>query len=1053
MIGKRVAHYTITEKLGQGGMGVVYKAKDTKLARSVALKFLPDSAVASDDDRARFVREAQAAAGLDHPNICTIYEIGEAGGHLFIAMAFVDGDSVKERVDRDGALPPAEAIRIAIQVADALAAAHEHGIVHRDIKSANVMLTAKGRALVMDFGLAERMDRVQAAPDSSTLGTVAYGAPEQARGEPVDHRSDIWSLGVTLYEMLTGTLPFSGDYESAVVYSVLNQAPSPPSSVGKGLSPELDAIVVKMLAKDPEQRYARADEVARELRRILAMLDPDADAGPATWLGRFTSRAVVMTAGLYGALALAAWKAVSVAAGRMMLSPYLADTVLVGLLSLTPAVVLVAAYLAHRASAPRRPLAIGVPVNVLATGVILALLFSGKDLGAAAHKVSLTTEEGETIERIVPKETYRRRFALFVFDNRTGDAANEWLQYAVPLLLEYDAYQDAFIQTRSAFENSSLRRLRDAGFESWSDAPLALKRKIAGEFHMDHFVVGGIDRAPSPEAPEYVVSVRLYRTETAKALVDRQFSGPDLTRVVDEITVDIKEALALPDWHLDQSTDVPVAELVTANVVALQNIAIAQEAMTFEQDWEEGVRRLEAAVAMDSTMAFTFFQLFMLYNQSSRPQDAQRALEACLRHSYRLPERIQFIVKANFYFSGQQPEKAHAVVKMMVELYPDDPQGYSALGQISHFRNDLDGAIAAYERILELDPYRYEHILQIGDLYKEKNDYARAVTYYERYAAIDPSDVQSYRSLADVYARLGQLDQAKETLERALLVDPSRTGVMIDLAGVETKLGNFDDAVSLCDDALAKARPPEDRIAALDALQDYYELRGRIGRAIELQEQRWAEAAKIFTPVMTEVQKLQRVRRYVMAGREAEAFRVMREVEAKLSAPPMSKAVPFGYLGIHLERRDPDAAEEALVGVNDYIESFRLDLLRPYYRLAQGLIAEMRDDCAGAITDFESVVSERPDEIVAYVAAGRCQRKSGNLEAAEKVLLEALKLHPYEPEANYELARVYQQMGRGPQARERIDRALAVWDQADPAYRLPGEARRASDAWRAAERM
>ncbi|MDH3198386.1 MAG: protein kinase, partial [Candidatus Krumholzibacteria bacterium] len=1020
----------------------------------VALKFLPDSAVASDEDRARFVREAQDAAALDHPNICTIYEIGEADGQLFIAMAFVDDESVKERIDRDGALPPAEAIRIAIQVADALAAAHEHGIVHRDIKSANVMLTAKGRALVMDFGLAERMDRVQVTPDSSTLGTVAYGAPEQARGESVDHRSDIWSLGVTLYEMLTGSLPFRGDYESAVVYSVLNQAPSPPSSVGKGLSPELDAIVVKMLAKDPAQRYARADEVARELRRMLAMLDPDtADAGPATWLGRLTSRAVLMTAGLYVVLALAAWKAVSVLVGRLMLSPYLADTVLVGLLSLTPAIVLVAAYLAHRASASRRPLAIGVPVNVVATGAMLALLFSGKDLGAAAHKVSLTTEEGETIERIVPKETYRRRFALFVFDNHTGDAANEWLQYAVPLLLEYDAYQDAFIQTRSAFENSSLRRLRDAGFENWSDAPLALKRKIAGEFHMDHFVVGGIERVPSPEAPDYVVSVRLYRTETAKALVAGQFRDADITRVVDEITVAVKEALGLPGWHLEQSTDVPVAELVTANVVALQNIATAQAAITFEQDWEEGVTRLEAAVAIDSTMAFTFFDLFMLYNQSSRPQDAQHALEACLRHSYRLPERFQFIVKANFYFSGQQPEKALAVVKMMVELYPDDPQGYSALGQISRFRNDLDGAIAAYERILEIDPYRYERILQIGDLYKEKNDYARAVTYYERYAAIDPSDVQSYRSLADVYARLGQLDHAKETLEKALLVDPSHTSVMIDLAGVETKLGSFEAAVSLCEEALAKARAPEDRIAALDALQDYYELRGRIARAIELQEQRWVEAAKIFTPVMAEVQKLQRVRRYVMVGRDEEALRVMRDVEAKLNAPPMSKAVPFGYLGIYMEQRNPDAAEQALVGMNDYIQSFGLDFLRPYYRLAHGMIAEMREDCAGAIADFESVINERPDEILAYIAAGRCQRKSGNLEAAEKVLLEALKLHPYEPEANYELARVYHQMGRTPEARERIDRALAVWDQADPAYRLAGEARRASDAWRVAERM
>jgi serine/threonine protein kinase len=218
MIGKTISHYRILEKLGEGGMGIVYKAEDTKLKRRVALKFLPLDLTRDEAAKVRFINEAQAASVLDHPNICTIYEIDEDdNGRMFIAMAYYEGETLQKKVSSNQ-LAVDSAIEIAIQIVQGLAKAHEHGIIHRDIKPANIMITLKGQVKIMDFGLAKLAGRTALTKAGATVGTVAYMSPEQARGENVDHRTDIWSFGVVLYEMITGQHPFKGEYELAVMY-------------------------------------------------------------------------------------------------------------------------------------------------------------------------------------------------------------------------------------------------------------------------------------------------------------------------------------------------------------------------------------------------------------------------------------------------------------------------------------------------------------------------------------------------------------------------------------------------------------------------------------------------------------------------------------------------------------------------------------------------------------------------------------------------------------------------------------------------------------------
>ncbi len=257
--------YKIIEVLGKGGMGIVYKAEDTKLKRTVALKFLSPELTRNSEAKERFILEAQAASALDHNNICTVHEIDESEGQMFIAMAYVEGQSLRERIIQ-GPLKLEEALDIAAQISAGLHEAHEKGIVHRDIKSSNIMITSKGQAMIMDFGIAKLSGETKITQTGTTMGTVAYMSPEQARGEKVDHKADIWSLGVVLYEMVIGQLPFKGDHEQAVMYSILNENPEPMTALRTGVPMELERIVSKSLQKDPAIRYQHTDDMLVDLR-------------------------------------------------------------------------------------------------------------------------------------------------------------------------------------------------------------------------------------------------------------------------------------------------------------------------------------------------------------------------------------------------------------------------------------------------------------------------------------------------------------------------------------------------------------------------------------------------------------------------------------------------------------------------------------------------------------------------------------------------------------------------------------------------------------------
>ena len=311
LLGSTISHYRIVERIGGGGMGVVYKAEDTRLHRFVALKFLPPELDRDQNALARFHLEAQAASALNHPNICTIYDIGEQDGRSFIAMENLEGETLRQLLGSEP-MPLENILPLAKQIADALEAAHAKGIVHRDIKPANIFVTKRGDAKILDFGLAKIFSDTGAAADSmtadapehltspgSTIGTVAYMSPEQVSGKVLDSRTDLFSLGTVLYQMCTGRLPFQGDTTALIFHAILERTPPPPSQLNPAIPGKLDEIVQKALEKDRTLRYQSAAELRTDLQRLnrdresTGKIPPQAQKRSWTWAW-LTSAALVL---------------------------------------------------------------------------------------------------------------------------------------------------------------------------------------------------------------------------------------------------------------------------------------------------------------------------------------------------------------------------------------------------------------------------------------------------------------------------------------------------------------------------------------------------------------------------------------------------------------------------------------------------------------------------------------------------------------------------------------------------------------------------------------
>lgn len=1073
LIGKTISHYKILAKIGQGGMGVVYKAEDTNLKRIVALKRLLPEAMGTDADKERFLREARAAASLDHPNICTIHEIDELDGMRFMAMAYVEGQSLRSMV-LERPLEIAQAVEIAIQIAEGLLEAHEKGIVHRDMKSDNVMITPKGQVKIMDFGLAKQAGQALLTKEGASMGTTAYMSPEQTRGNEVDHRTDIWSFGVILYEMIAGQLPFRGEYEQAVIYSILNESPEPLTAIRSGVPMDIERIANKTMAKNSGERYQRMDDLLIDLKAVQRSHEPaktsshvsqptatsfptdtrrekvhaaspadEPDESGVTFVQDLLQRRVPQIVGFYMAASFGVVQFIDWLVKNYPISPYLPHFSFVALASMIPTVIL----LAYFHGKPGRDNwtkfeKFGIPLNLVAAALLLMVIFQDKELGAATQKVTITDEAGKTVQRSIPKAAFRKRIALFRLTNESKDSEVDWLSYGLPAMLEYDLDQDILMGPDFAYWSE----LRQAGYNDPAvAAPLTLMQRIANEDHMTFFAAGSFRESNG----QITTTTQLYESKNAKLVDEITLSGSDPFDIIDSLAVRIKQGLKIPAYHLEQVTDLPVAEISTHSMEAFRLFSSGLMVKMRESDYDSEADYLEAAVKEDPTFALAHYRLNNACMVLNRRDRAEEAIIAAMDHKHKLPTKYLLTIKHYYFNIKNQPQQVLDNALNWVKLYPESAEGYHVLTNIYTNRNQIDKAIENHRQYYITDPEAHGELLHIGTAYKIKGDFDAALKSYQAYAEKFPEEAGVFQTIGDLHQITGDYEAAKASYNHALLIEPESISLLTSLAGVEINLGNFDAALEQYNRSLARSDSPQDSNSVYLGMVDYYRMKGQIRDALKAYDMVMTTASKFQPPLAILGPRFQSMALLAQIGRQNEAFRLLGELEKEQLVPPFDLFPSLGYLILYLELEDADNAEEYTKKFEDFIDASGLNVLEGILYFAQGSVHELRKEFDAALPLFEKAAEkiQADQQTVFKIPLAECLRKKGDIGRSEDILEEVLQIRPHIPLALYQMALVQEAGGDRDRASHFLRKALMVWKDADEDFKYSNLAQEKAKEW------
>jgi tetratricopeptide (TPR) repeat protein len=454
---------------------------------------------------------------------------------------------------------------------------------------------------------------------------------------------------------------------------------------------------------------------------------------------------------------------------------------------------------------------------------------------------------------------------------------------------------------------------------------------------------------------------------------------------------------------------------MTSSLPAFRHWAEGAALLQIRDQWQAAIHELEKAVEIDPTFAHGWLSLHSVYLLANQAQKSMPPLQKAMDNLYRMPERTQFDVKVEYYFMKQDHDKALAVAKMKVDLFPDDIGAHSLLAQLYNARDDKDGMIASLEKILELDPEQQEKLREIGALYEAKGDFANALKYYQQYADRFPRQPAALRSLAQLHHLRGDHAESRALYEKAMILAPTDVPSMVGLGVVERDLGEFDSARTQLDDALAAAGTAEERHRALAALANYSVFRGRLGEAIANRERMYAEGSKFQAPLQHTVQRLSGLGTYVKAGRTAEAHQVFKRVSSELH-PPFDVFAALGEMELYVALEQPDEAERALTALEQAIRATGYKILNPAVTFARGRIAEALGQWERAISAYQETLKLAPSDLSTHSDISRCYRKLGQTDEAIEHGQRPLVAVPFDPRGNYELGLAYLESREGARA-------------------------------------